>query len=165
MSKAKGFLSESCKYVCGLAPIDTTGSAWETDVVNMANYTHATVVVQMGAWAGGTSTITVEYCDDNTPTTDTPMAFKYKTGVLGGEATDVLGALTAVGSGGVAASVANTTYVIEIDAADIASASSGANSRFVVGGTTPGSNADLISVAIFMTNPRYAGDVPQTAID
>ncbi len=166
MTMLKGFLSEAAKPIPILAPVNTTGSTWASDVINLAKYSHVTILVQVGAWAGGTSTMTVEYTNNNTQTTDTPMAFRQKTAVMGAGATDTLGALTDVSSSGTAITVANTTYVIELDASEIATADSNAgNSRIIVKGTSPGSNNDYICIWAVLTNPRYASDVPASAID
>lgn len=147
-----------------LAPINTTGSAWASDVINLENYAGATIIVSQGAWAGGSSTLTVEYCDDATPTTDTAMAFNYRTAVTGAGATDQFGALTACAATGLALSVANTTTIIELAAAEIEAAGAG-STRFIVKGTTPGANADYIAVSAILWPGRYLSDNPITAID
>lgn len=146
-------------------PKNTASATFSSDVINLANYSHATIIVSQGAWAGGSSTLTVEYCDDNTPTNDTPMAFKYRQMVDGAGATDTLGALTDATHTGITLDTANTTTIIELDAAEIAKASSGAHSRFIVKGTSPGANNDYISITCVLTGPKFAGAVPVTAID
>lgn len=157
-------LTEEAKLVPILAPVNTTGSAWASDVINLADYDHVAIIVQQGAWAGGTSTMTVEYCDDNTPTTDTPMAFSYRTAVMGAGATDTLGDLTACESTGLDLDTANTTVVVELDAAELETASSG-TTRVRVKGTTPGANNDYITATAILTGCKYPGENPPTAID
>ena len=157
----KNALSYAGKPQIMVAPVDITGAGFNSDVINLENYSHITIIVSQGAWAGGSSTLTVEYCDDNTPTTDTAMAFNYRQGVTGAGATDTLGALTACAASGLALDTANTTTVIELDAAELEAAGAG-NSRVRVKGTSPGANADLICVVGIPTGARYS---EITAID
>jgi len=159
-----GYLSEGAKIVPLVAPVNTTGAAFNSDVINLRDYSHATIIVQQGAWAGGSSTLTVEYCDDNTPTTDTGMAFNYRQAVMGAGATDTLGDLTAAESTGIALATANTTTVIELSAKELEAASAG-TSRVRIKGTSPGANNDYVTAFAILTGPRFAANVPTTAID
>jgi len=156
-------LSSSHKIVTALKPQDITGGTWATDVFNLRYYKHITFIVEQGAWAGGSSTMTVEFCDDTTPTTDTAMIFTYRQAVMDGT-TDTLGARTTVAASGIALTVANTMTVIEVDADEVLSASSEANTYITLKGTSPGSNADLLGVLAILGEPRYGGDVPATCI-
>jgi len=163
MAHADRWLSESAKILPILAPVDTTGSTWASDVINLESYGHVTIVVQQGAWAGGSSTMTVEYCDNNTPTTDTAMAFRYYQFVGGAGASDTIGTLTDGTSSGISLGTANTTTIIELDANEIAVADSSAgNARLIVKGTSPGANTDLICAFAVLSVPKYSG---LTAID
>lgn len=157
----KNVLSYAGKPQIMVAPVNTTGSTFASDVINMANYSHMTIIVSQGAWAGGSSTLTVEYCDDNTPTTDTAMAFNYRTAVTGAGATDLMGALTAATSAGITLDTANTTTIIELDAAELEAAGAG-NNRVRVKGTSPGANDDYICVIGIPTGARFS---EITAID
>ena len=164
MGYADRWLAESGKILPILAPVNITGGTWVSDVFNMGIYGHATIVVSAGAWAGGTSTMTVEYCDNVTPDTDTPMAFRYYSFVGGAGASDTIGTLTAVGVGGVAISVANTTFIIEVDANEIAAsdATQGTSAYLRVKGTSPSSNNDYISIVAFLSVPKYSGNTAIT---
>ena len=51
-----------------LAPVDINGGAVSSDVFSMENYAHVDIIIQLGV-TGAASTVTVEECDDFTPTT------------------------------------------------------------------------------------------------
>lgn len=161
----KNYLSEAGLPRTILPPKNTTGAAFSSDVINLKNYEHACIIISQGAWAGGSSTLTVEHCDDNTPSNDTPMAFNYRQMVDGAGATDTLGELTEATSSGITLDTANTTTIIELSADQIATASNGENSRFIIKGTSPGANNDYVSISLVLTGPRHAANVPVSAID
>jgi len=158
----KGTLSGNMIHTL-LVPVSINGGK-SGDVINLENYNHASIVIAVGAVASGTSKLTLEYCDDNTPTTDTAMAFNYRKMTDGAGATDTWGDLTAATSSGITIDTANTTYLIEIDAAEVMSASSGSCSRLQVELSDP-SGADYMCVIAILTEPRYAKGTPVTCID
>lgn len=110
-------LAEQAHIVNILPPVDLNGSAKSSDVFSMKDCSHATIIIQMGD-TGAASTVTVEECDNFTPTTHTEIAFSvYKEET---DAGDTLGARTAVANTGFASSTNNNIfYVIEIDAEDL----------------------------------------------
>ena len=88
-----------------------------TDVINLKNWQHVSFLVQCGAGAVGTSTITVEACDDTTPTNTESIPFTYQECVLN----DTLGEVKqAEASGFTTAAAANKMYKIEVDAQALA---------------------------------------------
>jgi hypothetical protein len=124
----------------------------------MKNHAHATIIVQCGVSDGAVPTITVEECDDVTPSHSTAIAFNaYKEETAAG---DTLGARTAVASTGVAMSTNNgIMYVIEIDAAELTVGYPYLRVCF----TDPGASA-LISAVAILSGARYAADQSETAI-
>lgn len=87
-----------------------------TDIFNLAKYRKVLFVVQKAGGATGTATITVESCDDTTPSTPTAVAFKYKASTT----LDTFGATTACASTGLATTAgADQCYLIEVDASDL----------------------------------------------
>ncbi len=48
------------------------------DVIHMDHYRECTYIITKNAGAVGTATITIESCDDTTPSTTTAVAFKYR---------------------------------------------------------------------------------------
>ena len=150
-----------------LSPMNITGAARASDVIDMSNYNHACIIVSCGTMAGAT-TLQLQYCDDATPTTDTVMKFKYRQMTDGAGATDTLGALTQATSAGISLSTAQQTTIIELDANELRQESvvtdGVANcSRFEVTLSDP-SAADYVSITCILSEPRYASQTPQSAI-
>ena len=63
-------------YCHVLSPQDINGGA-NSDIINTQKYDRIDFVVDLGALAAAT-TLTVEECDDTTPTNSTAIAFDYK---------------------------------------------------------------------------------------
>lgn len=166
-------VSQKMKVIPIIYPLDTTGSGQTSDVVNMAKWDHLTIVVQQGAWAGGTSALTVEACDDNTPTTHPAMDFNYRIATMDGSAgSDVWGALTWSTSTGITLpNTANRATIIEIDAAEVYAnrvagvAANAGYHRVRISTGTPGANADLICAFAILSQGRYLQNLLATAID
>ena len=90
-----------------------------TDVINLKNAQGVMFVIAMNANAGsGAATITIEACDDVTPSNTTAIAFRYQ--LI--STVDIPGTLKAATSAGVSVGTANTIMLIEVDAAAVASA-------------------------------------------
>lgn len=63
----------------GIAPVaDFADTVQSTDVFNASNYKQTNFIIVKGVGATGTSTITVEGCDDVTPTNTTAVPFRYR---------------------------------------------------------------------------------------
>ncbi len=112
-------VAEECKVVHALPAVDIGGSAKASDIFALKNYTHATILVSVGA-IGNDATMTVEASEDASGTGADAIAFNYhKVTAANG---DTLGARTAATASGVtiaAASDDNKHLVIEIDARDL----------------------------------------------
>ena len=108
-------MSEVCHFAMGLAPVADafSGATVYSDVVNMKNYGKAVFVVITGAGATGTSTFTVQACDDTVPSTTSAVPFTYRNY----DNSDVPGSVTAVAATGFTSTAgANRIHVIEVDA-------------------------------------------------
>lgn len=113
-------LISNLHFVKGLDPVADAfaGATVYSDVVDMQEYDECLFVIHTGVGATGTSTLTVEACDDIVPTTTAAIAFRYKA-ILSG---DTHGALTAAAAAGVATTAGNSKiYVIEVQAQDLVS--------------------------------------------
>lgn len=89
-----------------------------SDVFNLSKYRKVLFIVQKGAGATGTATITVESCDDTTPTTSTAIAYKYKASTT----LDVYGDWTSATTAGFTTTAgADQCYLVEVDAAELSS--------------------------------------------
>lgn len=144
-------LHENAAIEVGAVPIDTTGAAVTGDRVSLANYGHVTVIIQQGAWAGGTPAVTLKQHTAASAGTTSALAFtEYwsQTGLTGTGYTR-----TAVTSNTFnLTATANVTTVIEVDAATLSSDSE----YFSCNIASPGANADLICVMYVLSQPRYA---------
>lgn len=91
------------------------------DVISLKNASGAVFCVVTNANAGGNATIQVYSCDDVTPTTTTPIAFKYRQV----ESRDTVRPVSDATSAGFATSTgANIVYIVEVDARDLSSTDS-----------------------------------------
>jgi len=150
-------IAETCHVVNILPPIDITGGA-TSDVFSMENYSHASIIVQVGVSAAAFTKLIVEACDNFTPSTHTDMAFNvYKEETDSG---DTLGTRVAVAAAGVTPSANdNIMYVIELDAAELGDGTD--KLRLEI---TNGVNSVIASAVAILSGSRYAGDQSATAI-
>lgn len=152
-------LSQYVHFVKGLDPVaDAFAGTVGTEVVNMEGYSKATFVIHKGVGTTGTSTITVEACDDTTPSNTTAIPFRYKAITTG----DTEGALTAATTTGFATTAGSSQmYVIEVDAEELGDIGYGYLRLKAVEVTN---DPVLLGVLIMLHGARYAQDVPATAI-
>ena len=142
--------------VNALPPIDINGGK-NSDVWSMENYSHATIVIQMGV-TGGTSAITLEECDNFTPDDSTAIAFDYYPEVTA--AGDVMSPVQVATSSGFTSSVNNSIfYVIEFDATNLTDGYP--NMRVVF--ATPGASV-IASCVVLLSGSRFASIASATAI-
>jgi hypothetical protein len=155
---AKGFvIAEEGHVVNILPPVDITGGV-TSDVWSMANYSHCTIILQIGVSAAAFTAIIVEECDDFVPTTHNDIAYHvYKEETAAG---DTLGARTAVAAAGLAPSANdNIMYVIEIDADQLTDGFPCLRLEL-----TNGVNSVIASAVAILSGARYASEQSATAI-
>lgn len=154
-------LVENAKIVVGAVPIDTTGAAVTGDYVSMKGYTHLTIVIMQGAWAGGTPAVTLKQATDVAATGEKALSFtKYWSGTA---LTDDQYAATTVSSDTYnLAATANKVNIIEVDASSLDVDNGFDCVR--LGIASPGANADLIAVLYILTGARYPQAVTNAAI-
>lgn len=111
-------------WVTGLDPVaDAFAGTVTTDVINASNATAVHFIVHKGVGATGTSTITIEACDDTTPSNATAIPFYYQAVTATGT-TDVPGALTrATSTGFLTTAGSGQIYVISVDVNQLAATS------------------------------------------
>jgi len=128
-----------------------------TDVVNLSQWEEITFIIQKGAGATGTATITVESCDDTTPTTSTAVAFRYRLCTSG----DTFGAWTAVASTGFTTTAgANQVYEVNIRASELST-----TDKYVRMQCTEVANSPCDGgICAILTGPRYAEDINATVL-
>lgn len=146
-------------HVVNIIPPVSITAAKLSDVWSMENYSHCSIIVTCGATDADAGFITIEECDDFTPTNDTAIDFYYYAETT--DAGDTLGARTlAVAATGIDVSANdNITYVIEIDAAQLSDGYPCLQLKWSIPG-----GATLISAVAILSGARYGGTESPTAI-
>lgn len=88
-----------------------------TEVINLKNWGHVSFVILCGAGGTGTSTITVEACDNETPSKTVAIPFSYQEALSGNAFGPVIQAETA---GFTTKPGAGKVYKVEVDAQSLA---------------------------------------------
>lgn len=103
---------ETLHFVKGLDPVaDAFSGTVYSDVVDMKEHYEMLFVIYKGAGATGTSAITVQACDDTTPSNRTAVPFWYRAITTG----DTHGAMTAVAATGFTTTAgASQLYVVGV---------------------------------------------------
>lgn len=128
-----------------------------TDVVNLGKYDKALWIIQKAAGDTGVARISVESCDDVTPSTATAVAFSYWTCTTGDTWSDMQ---TATSYGFTTTAGSNSLYAIEINSSELSGTDQYA--RLATDETTD-SAVDGTIVCI-MGGPRFMHEVKDTAI-
>lgn len=156
-------LDEMLKPVAAIVPIDTTGAGQDGDWVSLKNYRRCLIIIMQGAWAGGTSAVTVEQATSAAGGSAKALTIEYYN--QGTALTDDAYARTAISSNTFnLPATANTFTFLEVHQQDL-----DMNNGFCfirVRTATPGANADLIAAVYVLGEPAYAmkaADLP-TAI-
>lgn len=112
-------LSERIKIVKGLAPAaDRFNTDPATDVISLKNAERATFLIIHAGGTTGKATITVEECDNVTPSNSTAIAFKYRRMTTG--ASDTMGAISTATAAGIDTVAAEDTIIeVSVEAADL----------------------------------------------
>jgi hypothetical protein len=151
-------IAERC-HVVNILPPQSITAAVVSDVFSLKNYAHATIIAQAGSTNADAGNITIEECDDFTPTNDTAIDFRYYAETT--DAGDTLGAKqSALAATGIDVSANdNIFYVIEIDSAQL----SDGYPNLILKWSIPG-GATLVSAVAILSGSRYAEDQSATAI-
>lgn len=128
-----------------------------SDVVSLANYGSQVFVLTKGPGATGTAVVTVESCDDTTPTTSTAVAFQYQITTSG----NTISVITdATSSGFTTTAGANQTYAIEVRDDQLSGNNRYARIVFTESANDP-VDGGLISLGM---KPKHAQDPPKEMI-
>lgn len=153
---AKGFRIAEEGHVVNILPPQDVAAGVNSDVFSLKGYAHATIIVQAGSTNADAGNVTIEECDDFTPTTDTAITFNYYAETTA--AGDTLGAKTSAATIDVSAND-NIMYVIEIDAQQLTDGYPNLILKWsACGGATIGSAVAILSGA------RYGSPESATAI-
>ncbi len=130
-----------------------------TDIINMVDYQYCDFYVHEGAGGTGTALITMEECDDVTPTNSTEILFRYRvaqTGDTFGDWTNT----TSTSAGYTTIAGANKIVQIQVDADQLAD---GFPYVRIVLTEVVDDPCDAGVLAI-LSGPRYAEESPATAL-
>lgn len=116
-------LMEQFHFVKGLDPVaDAFAATVASDVINMEGWYKVLFVVHVGVGATGTSTFTVEACDDVTPSNTSAVAYQSRM-ILSG---DTEGAITARATAGFVPTAGSSKILLfEVDASALAASGYG----------------------------------------
>lgn len=153
---ANNRLVDNAKIVFGAPAKDYSGAANTEKYVSLENYNHCTIILQCGAWAGGTAAVTVNQATDTAAASAKALGFGIQFTNRSNTSTDTL-VETTVTSNTFNLNTANAVYVIELDAATLDVRNSFNSIAVEIG--SPGVNADLYSVTYILSQPRYASQV------
>lgn len=137
----------------GTAAANYSGAATTSDIVSLKNYKRVAVLIQCGAWAGGTAAVTLKQCQDVSATGVKALEFDFQYTNAVSTATPVL-TPTAVTSDTFNLSAANARHVIEIDSSNFDIANGFDCLRVDI--ASPGANADIYGVEFIMYDGTYA---------
>ena len=144
---------EKLRFSQGLPPVADFGAAGvSSDVVDMSGHNKVMFVIQRGVGATGTGVLTVEACDDVTPTNTTAIPFRY----LEVDASDVLGTLTEAAAAGYTPTAGSNFIIqVEVDAVEVRKA--GATFEFVRLTLTETTDSPVLAgIIIVLGEPRYS---------
>lgn len=147
-------------FIKGVDPVaDAFAGTVASDVVDVSNHHGALFIVYKGVGTTGTSTITVEACDDVTPTTTSAVPFYYKAIT----SSDTQGAVTAATSAGFATTAGSSQmYVVQVDAQELASA----GYKYVrLKAVEVVDSPVLGGIAIALIGPKFGGSATNSVID
>lgn len=109
--------AEQYHVAFGKNPVaDFQATSAVSDVVNAKNFHTTVFLIYTGVGTTGTATITVEACDDTTPSNTTAVPFYYRVITGGLNAGDTAGTLTlATASGFTTTAGSHQCFVVEVD--------------------------------------------------
>lgn len=153
-----GLLMERLQLIKGLDPVaDAFSGTVYSDVVNVKNLGKVLFVLVVGVGTTGTSTITVQACDDVTPSNRTAIPFRYRE-ILTGDTEGTITAATATGFTTTAGS--SKLIAVEIDESDLAATGYG----YVQLKAVESANDPVLGGILVIAEAKLAGATKPTAI-
>lgn len=165
---SKDFLYDK-HVVQGIVPVaDAFAGGVSTDVISLKNYRKCTFVIITGAIedTGISNIVTVDACDDTTPSNTTAMAFHHRS-LQWSTSADTWGDLTAATSSGYNLTsnnaVANAVHLVTVTAEEVEAAAAGyPYVRLTIAETA--NKTITAAVLVVLEEPRYMQETPLTAI-
>lgn len=147
------------KWIKGLDPVaDAFTGTVGSDVVNMRDWKTATFIVYAGVGATGTSVVTVEACDNVTPSNTSAVPFTYREILTG----DTEGTLTkAAASGFTMTAGSSRLAIIEVESEALAAS----GYQFCRLKAVESVDSPVLGgILIRLSGPRFAAEPNPTAI-
>ena len=155
-----------------LPPKDISAAAFSTAYVNMKNYRHVDFVISVGANGAGTKAVTLKEAQDVSGTSAATLVpvipnnhyYSNVAALASASIDNDQMARVALSSGtfNIIASTNNQQFVVPVDASILNNSSSMTHIGIGIATT---SAASLVGAIAILSDPRYAQDVPPTAID
>lgn len=154
-----GYFLEGFQLIKGLDPVaDAFAGTVSTDVVDMSEFSEVAFVRHDGVGATGTSTVTVEACDDIVPTTTSAVAFHSRAITTG----DTEGAITSRAAAGFATPAGSSKIVAAI-VHEVALAASGY--RYVRAKYVEVVDSPVLGGVLIFGKKKVARAISNSAID
>jgi len=154
-----GYFLEGYQLIKGLDPVaDAFAGTVNTDVVDMSEFSEVAFVALIGVGATGTSTWTVEACDDIVPTTQTAIAYHSREITTG----DTEEALTARAAAGHIPTAGSSKIVAAIVREDALAAS---GYRYVRAHFVESVNDPVLGGVLILGKKKSSRAVSNSAID
>lgn len=147
------------KIISAADPKNYTGAAMSDKYVSLKNYERLTILIQTGAWAGGTAAVTLKQATAVAGTSAKALSFAKQFNDVTTSGTLVE---TAVVSDTFNLDTASKLYVIEVDASSLDLA--GGFDCITAAIASPGANADLYSVTYVLSGARYQQSTPPSPL-
>lgn len=146
------FLAEVGLPTIAIEPKNWTGAAGDGAWASLKQYSAMAILLQTGAWAGGTAAVTLEQAQDISGTGGKALTFSKPTLWVN---TKTAGAWTvsAISSNTFNLSAADSLYLIEVPARSLDLANNFHTVRVRV--ASPGANNDFYSAAYLFRQARY----------
>lgn len=157
----KESLIERAKVIAAAPPKDYTGAAMTAKYISMKNVDRVSILINVGAWAGGTAAVTLAQATDVSATGAKALSFTKQWNDVVADGTLVETAVAA-NTFNIDSTYANKQIVIEVDAADL-----DVNNDFdclTLAIASPGANSDFYSVEYVCLGLRYQEDTPPTVL-
>lgn len=152
----KGFTIVESGHIVPLLRPQTASTALTSDTFCMADWAHATLIVEGGAGSG--TTVTLYEATSFANSGATAIGFKYaQEETVDGDTLDA--ALTTAGTTGASVGTSNVFLVIELDAAELSD-----GYQYVTLNTSDPGTSRLLSAIAILSGGRYQEDVVPTAI-
>jgi hypothetical protein len=141
---------ENLRIAKGLDPVaDAFAGTVRSDVLKVSEAHKALFLLYKGVGATGTSLVTVSACDDNSPSTETAVAFRYRRL----NTTNTPGAVTAATSAGFTTTAGSSDlYAIEVDIKALAAS----GYKYVCLKCVESVASAVVGAIVAMLVPRYA---------